>query len=170
MHQKAILLSKLSTALKKKLPSIKKIIFYFLINLKTYKKGELLLFIALALIFRGLQVRKYTEFRSIQVFRVVLHKCAFLKMFVWYYLPTLGLQENYIQSSLNQKSRQIILQMTYKSMLCLPEFDEFYSSYDLVFTILASYRVLLSIYMEKCALSSGIETLVRFYRLPCRVL
>ena len=69
-----------------------------LINLKQYKKGELLLFIALALLFRGLHVVKYTEFRGIQVFRVTLEKVQFFKTFVSFYLPTLGLQENYVQT------------------------------------------------------------------------
>jgi len=174
MDKKKLLLSKISMGTFQNLPEIKKTIFYFLINLKQYKKGELLLFIALALLFRGLHVVKYTEFRGIQVFRVTLEKVQFFKTFVSFYLPTLGLQENYVQTLLVQKikkkNRKTILQITYKSMCCLPELDVFYSSYDLVFTILSSYRVLLSLHIKNCIMTSGIEAVARLYRLPCKVL
>jgi hypothetical protein len=78
-------------------PKIKKIIFYFILQSKEYKKNLILFYIIVSLIFSGIVVVKKTEISGLHVFKIVLKKkkiCYFLVSFVYFYV-----QQFFINSS-----------------------------------------------------------------------
>lgn len=70
-------------------PKIKKILFYFIIQSKEYKKNILLFYILVSLIFSGIVVIKKTEISGLHIFKIILKKkkiSTFLLSFVYFYV------------------------------------------------------------------------------------
>lgn len=82
------------------IPKIKKLAFFFLINIKQYKKNVLLFYIMLSLIFGGIFIKKKKENQGLHIFNIIIKKKKiyyYLLSFVNIYLPLLSVIENYLK-------------------------------------------------------------------------
>ena len=71
------------------IPKIKKIIFYFILQNKEYKKNLLLFYIIVSLIFLGITVIKKKVISGLHIFKIILKKkkiCTFLISFIYFYV------------------------------------------------------------------------------------
>ena len=86
----SIIISKLFVNFLGSFPKIKKLIFFFIINIKQYKKNLLLFYIVISLIFGGVLILKRKEIQGLQIFNLMLKNknlFLFLFMFINFYLP-----------------------------------------------------------------------------------
>jgi len=171
----SIIISKIFINFLGDLPKIKKLSFFFIINIKSYKKNLLLFYIMISLIFGGSLILKRNESQGLQIFNIFIKKkkiYIFFLLFINFYLPLLSTVENSLKKgfhfSKSKKQNFFYYRLNYFSFPVISEFDAIYLEYETIYDFVNSYRFQLDIYIKLALLSkdSG-EVLLRFFRLPC---
>lgn len=171
----SIILSKIFINFLGNVPKIKKLSFFFIINVKQYKKNLLLFYIMISLIFGGVLILKRKELQGLQIFNVIIKKkkiFLFFISFINFYLPLLSVVENSVKKgfsvSKSKKHSFFFYRLNYFSFPVISEFDSIYLEHEMIYDFINSYRFQLDIYIKMGLLSkdSG-EFLLRFHRLPC---
>lgn len=174
-HYNAITISKIVIYNLGVFPKIKKLSFYFIINIKTYKKNLFLFYIMISLIFGGVLVLKKKEVLNFQVFNFQVNKkkiLLFILMFINVYLPLLVTVEGILKKVffLSNKKKKTIYRFNYFYFPLIPELDLLYSEYEMIYNFVSFYRLQLDVFIKICFnfLDSG-EFLLRLYKFPCKV-
>lgn len=149
----SIIISKIFINFLGNVPKIKKLCFFFIINLKSYKKNLLLFYIMISLIFGGGLILKRSELQGLQVFNLSIRKkkiYIFFLLFINFYLPLLSVVENSVKKSLHflksKKKDFFFYRLNYFSFPVISEFDVIYLEYETIFNFVNSYRFQLDIY------------------------
>ena len=124
-HYNAITISKIVIYNLGVFPKIKKLSFYFIINIKTYKKNLFLFYIMISLIFGGVLVLKKKEVLNFQVFNFQVNKkkiLLFILMFINVYLPLLVTVEGILKKVffLSNKKKKTIYRCNDKQSQAIP--------------------------------------------------
>ena len=129
----SIIISKLFVNFLGSFPKIKKLIFFFIINIKQYKKNLLLFYIVISLIFGGVLILKRKEIQGLQIFNLMLKNknlFLFLFMFINFYLPLLNIVDNKVKKAflLYNCKKQLfsIYRLNYFSFPVISELDVIY--------------------------------------------
>lgn len=157
------------------IPKIKKLAFFFLINIKQYKKNVLLFYIMLSLIFGGIFIKKKKENQGLHIFNIIIKKKKiyyYLLSFVNIYLPLLSVIENYLKKgflfSWNKHNNFLLYRLNYFSFPVISELDLIYLDYEMIYNFINSYKFQLDIYIKiKLFIKDVGNFLFRFYRFPC---
>jgi hypothetical protein len=170
----SILISKVFINFLGNVPKVKKLSFFFIINLKTYKKNLLLFYIMISLIFGGSLVLKRHDSQGLQIFNIFIKKkkiYVFFLLFINFYLPLLNIVENSVKKGHFFKFKNhnfLHYRLNYFSFPVILEFDVLYLECEAIYNFVNSYRFQLDIYIKSNLLckDSG-EILLRFFRFPC---
>ena len=153
---------------------IKKLVLYFIISAKQYKKNLLLFYIMLSLVLGGVLILKRKEIQGIQILSIELKNKSiflFLFSFINFYLPLLNIVDNTIKIafalSSNKKHKFFIYRLNYFSFPVISELDVLFLDYELLYDFINAYKFQMDIYLKVMLLSkdSG-ELLLRLYRFP----
>jgi hypothetical protein len=170
----ALIISKYFVNFLGSFPKIKKLVFYFIINIKQYKKNLLLFYIMLSLIFGGILILKRKEIQGLQIFIIELKKKKiyfFLITFISFYLPLLNVVDNTIKKAFvlvkSKKEFFNLYRLNYFSFPVITELDVIYLDYEMIYDFINSYRFQIDVYMKMMLFSkdSG-ELFLRYYRVP----
>jgi hypothetical protein len=171
---KSLLISKVCIKSIYSFPKFKKLVFFFFINIKQYKKNLLLFYIIINMIFGGLGVIKKKCIGALQIVKLVLKKkkLSFLSSFVNFYLPILGSIENKVKlgnhcvNSIKKNSLKYY-RVNYLIFPVIPELDYMYEEYESVYGIVSSYRMQLDMLVKtNTVLNDCGSYVIRMYRLP----
>jgi hypothetical protein len=108
-------------------PKIKKLVVFFIINTKYYKKNILLFFIIVNLCFYRATISHTKELNNYQILKFSLKKkkiTDFLNSFITVYLPTFDFNQNIIKKGTlnsNFKVNNCVFRVYYSSFPVLPE-------------------------------------------------
>ena len=170
----SIMLSKVFVNFLGGFPKIKKLVLYFIISAKQYKKNLLLFYIMLSLVLGGVLLLKRKEINGIQIFSIELKNKSiplFLFSFTNFYLPLLNVVDNAIKIafalSSNKKHKFYIYRLNYFSFPVISELDVLYLDYEMLYDFINAYKFQIDMYLKVMLFSkdSG-ELLLRLYRFP----
>ena len=166
----AIVLSKTSIG---SFVGLKKIVCFFIINVKVYKKNLLLFYIILNILFCERGILKKKSIDQLQIIKVVVKnkKSIFLHKFVQFYLPILGTLENSIKLGTFCVGRRgynlfkkIVYRINYFAFPVIPELDLIYGEYEAIYNVVSTYRLQLDFVTKTRMCQKGDFFQVRMYR------
>jgi hypothetical protein len=167
----AIVLSKLNTGSYIKL---KKIVCFFIIDTKHYKKNLVLFFIIVSILFcRFDTIKKRCVYSSLIIKLIIKSKkFIFLQKFIHFYLPLLGSVGNSIKlgsfvKKTNAGTHLMLYRINYFTFPVMPELDLIYGEYEFIYNIVTNYRMQLDFVLKVGALKIANFFLIRMYKLPC---
>ena len=154
-------------------PRIKKLVVFFILNTKFYKKSILLFFIILNLCFYKPFVSNSKEINNYQILKFSLKKkkiTEFFNNFVTVYLPTFNFNQNIIKkSTLNNKLKfnNFLYRICYSNFPILPETEFLCYTNEHIYAWINAYRIRFDIYLKNTNfIKNSLEFLFRFYRFP----
>ena len=169
----AIIISKIGITSLKKLPKIYNLTFFFIVNVKQYKKTLLLFYIIISLIFSGIVALKTNITISLQIIKLTLKKIKifyFLQAFINFYLPLLSSTENIIKQGISytKVNKFLVYRLNFFSFPVIPELDSISESYEMIYNFVSGYKFQLDLFMTSSfLLRSSNELIIRMYRFPC---
>lgn len=174
---KAILISKLFINFLGNIPKLKRLSFFFIIDIKQYKKNLLLFYIIICLIFGDILGIKKKEVQHFVIFNLNLTNrkiTQFFYSFVSFYLPLLGFNQNSLKKGFfcyRKKESISVYRLSYFSFPVIAELDVICADYEMIYGFVNNYRFQLDvhIFISKFLKDSG-EILLRFNRLPCNLI
>ena len=126
-YNQSIISSKITLKPYSNFPKIKKIVVFFILNTKYYKKNILLFFIIVNLCFYRATVSNIREVCNYQILKFSLRKrkiTEFFNNFITVYLPTFDSNKNIIKKSVlnnNTKSGNFLYRICYANFPVIPE-------------------------------------------------
>lgn len=173
---KSLLISKIITNNVSCLPKIKKLVFFFIIDIKQYKKNTFLFYIVINVLFGGINFLKKKIKNNLMLIELFSKKelYDYIYRFVNFYLPLLGSNENNIKQSIfkyafHKENNIQVYRVNYFSFPVIPELDNIYEQQEMVYTIVSNYRLQLDIYIQVYNSKKDGLCLTRMYRLPTNV-
>ena len=167
----SIISSKLNLILYSKFPKFKKIVVFFIINLKYYKKNVLLLYIVINLCFSCNLIFYNKEIQNYQILKFSLCNqkiYQFFDSFINIYLPILEIDQNIIKKSIIARNKQFYTyRFDYFNFPVIPESDVLCYNNELIFNIINQYQIRFDAYLTSVRfIKNSLEFLFRLFRLP----
>lgn len=167
----SIISSKLTIMFYSKFPKFKKIVVFFIINLKYYRKNILLLYIIINLCFYCNLIFYNREIHNYQILKFSLRNkkiYQFFDSFVNIYLPILEIDQNVIKKSTIVCDKQFYTyRFDYFTFPVIPESDVLCYNNELIFNIINQYQIRFDVYLTSvCFIKNSLEFLFRLFRLP----
>lgn len=170
-----MLISKLNLFSIEKLPKIKRLAMFFIVNFKQYKKNLLLFYIIISLVFGGMTIMKTNIRNSMYIINLVIKKRKiffFLQTFVNFYLPLLNHMDNTIKVAsvhYNTDSAKLLTyRLNYFKFPVIPESDSLTENYELIYNFISNYKMQLDVVLTNSKLKCSNSFLLRMYRLPVK--
>jgi hypothetical protein len=169
----SILISKISIQSLTNYPKFKFFLFFFILNLKQYKKNLVLFYLTINLVLDGIAFKKKKS-GSYVVLKIIIKKkkiFLFLQSFINSYLPLLCLAENIYKHTVIKKKVSLDNRSYRFNYFCFPaisELDQVYECFDLIYTFVSNFKFQLDVIIisKKNIINSG-EVLLRMHRFPC---
>jgi len=166
----SIILSKNIVTGLKKIPRFNKLVLFFIINLKQYKKNLYLFYILLSLLVGGGHYLKKKIINFLMLVEVSIKKefYIYLQKFVTFYLPILSSTENKIKESFfkSESIKKQYYRVNYFSFPVIPELDLIYEQQEMLYNFVSNYRLQLELVIECKDIKQAGLFLARLYRLP----
>lgn len=154
-------------------PKIKKIVVFFIVNTKYYKKNVLLFYIIVNICFYRVTVSHTKEVNSYHVFKLSFQKIKiteFFNNFVNVYLPTLGFNQNLIKKSSldkNKKRNNLFYSMCYLHFPVIPETEFLCYTNEYIYNWINDYHIRLDVRIKsRRFFKNSLEFLFRLFRFP----
>ena len=152
-------------------PKIKKVVVFFILNTKYYKKNIILFYIIVNLCFYRVTVSHTQEINSFQILKFSLQKkkiTAFFNSFITVYLPTLDSNQNCMKkSNLNKNTNSFIYRICYFNFPVIPESEFLCYTNEYIYNWINSYQIRFDFYLRNGSfIKNSLEFLFRLYRLP----
>jgi len=166
------ILSKINTTSLAKIPKVDRLIVFFIINIKQYKKNLFIFYILVNLIFGGLLILKTNIRNSLYIINLVVKRKSifhFLQAFVNFYLPLLSFMDNTIKlgtmhTKLTSK-RLHTYRINYFSFPVVPELDKLTENYESLYNFVNNYKMQLDIsIVNATSVKNCPSFLLRMYR------
>jgi hypothetical protein len=170
----SILISKTSIQSLTNYPKFKSFLFFFILNLKQYKKNVLLFYLIINLILGGISFKKKKSGFYV-VLKVSIKKkkiFLFLQSFINFYLPLLSSPENIYKQTIAKKKLFLVNACFYRfNYFCFPPISELeliYEDFELIYDFVSNFKFQLDVFIktQKNVMNSG-ETLLRIHKFPC---
>lgn len=172
---KALILSKVFLVSLYNYPKLNKLVFFFLISSKQYKKSVFLFYIVMSIFFCRVKIIRKKSISSLNMLTILINKNKkmFLLVFINFYLPLLGSVENKLKYGVSTiKSKNFFFlkyyRVNYFSFPVIPELDLMYEQYETVFNIVSNYRLQIDFIVKtKSIIKDSSLFLIRMLRFPC---
>jgi len=155
------------------IPKIKKIVVFFILNMKYYKKNLLLLYIIINFCFYCNIISYSKEINNYQLLKFSLVKkklLIFFNNFILVYFPILDIDYNIIKKNTikNQTNLNYFLYcFSYKNFPIIPESEFLRYTNEYIYTLISNYRIKFDIYLKNFYfIKNSLEFLIRIYRFP----
>jgi len=176
-NQNAIVISKSTINSIYKFPKVEKLLLFFIIDTKHYKKNLLLFCIVISLIFGVVSNTKMKETKNIQSFYFCLQDkmvFQFLTDFIYLYLPLLNTNDNYEKQGIllidNRyiSTKSLVYRLDYFSFPVIFQLDSLCSNFEMLQNFISKYKLRVDVYLRSGFLNKeSNEYLLRMIRLPC---
>jgi len=172
-YENAIISSKIILKSSFNFPKIKKIVVFFIISTKYFKKNLILLYIIINLCFYCNLIFYNKEKNNYQVIRFSLrHKkiILFFNNFVNIYLPILDLSYYISRKNIIKQFHFLFYRCYFSSFPVIPESDFLCYNNEIIYNLISHYKVKFDIYLTSiCFIKNSLEFLIRLKRLPVLV-
>lgn len=154
------------------IPIIYKIIFFFIVNIKYYKKNILLFYIIINLSFSDIILSYNKELNKIYIFKFFINKNKikfFFFSFIYIYFPNFYINQNLLKYSknVNKKKFKLIYRFNYQNFPLVPESSVLYYNNEQIITLINAYQMIFDIYLNNnFFLKNSLEFLIRLEKLP----
>lgn len=178
-HHNSLIISKSSIQQLTEFPKIKKVLVFFLIDTKYYKKNLLLFCIVINLIF-GLNPKKKKKKEikgDVRIFSINLKNMEifiFLKDFVYLYLPLLSTDVNCEKQGTLllefEKSvyKEVIYRIDYFKFPVIMQLDAICSNFEMIQHFVNNYKLRIEFYLrQNTFFKESNEFFIRMHRIPC---
>ena len=175
-YQRYITSSKLLLKIQHNFPKLKKIVVFFIINIKHYKKNILLFYIIVNLCFICNILLFNKEKNNYQVLKFSLRKLKiinFLNNFINIYLPILDGNQNIIKKNIikNIINKNFLLyRFNYFNFPTIYESSFLCYTNENIYNLINNYQIQLDIYLKTFYfIKNSLEFLLRIYRFPIKI-
>ena len=153
-YHHSVISSKIILRCKKQFPSIQKIVVFFIINTKFYKKNILLFYIIVSLCFYESKISNDWELNNYYILKKTLKNKAiffFFNSFISIYLPTLDFNQNTLKkttTNITKKSSFLLYRVNYFNFPIIPESEFLCYSNEYIYNWINSYQIKIDIYLK----------------------
>ena len=152
-------------------PKFRKIVVFFIINIRYYKKNIFLLYIIINICFYCNLIFYNKEINNYQVVKFSLRKkniYVFFNTFINVYLPILDRDQNIIKLSTIISYKPIqIYRFNYFNFPVIPESDFLCYNNENLVSVITTYQIRFDFYLKSFIfLKNSLEFLFRMFRLP----
>nr|QFP99049.1 hypothetical protein [Rhizaria sp.] len=172
-YHRAIVSSKILLKQYVNFPKIKKIVVFFIINTKQYKKNILLFYIIINLCFYGNIFLYNQEINNYQILKFSLRKkkiLRFFNSFTYFYLPVLDGDQNFIKKSVVSLGKNYCFfsyRFNYSNFPVIPESEFLCYSNEFIYSLINLYQMRFDIYFKSFYfVKNSLGFLLRMNRLP----
>tara|TARA_B110000503_G_scaffold132747_1_gene209055 strand:+ start:1046 stop:1642 length:597 start_codon:yes stop_codon:yes gene_type:complete len=173
IYYRSIISSKIILLKTFSFPAVKKVVVFFIINIKYYNKNMLLLYMIIYLCFYCNVILYNKEFNNYQIVKFSLQSnkiIHFLNSFITVYLPNLEVDQNVIKKTTVNffKKKQVFLyRIHYINFPVIPEMNFIYYSNEHIYNVINEYQVRFDIYLKNiCFSKNSLEFLLHLNRFP----
>ena len=172
-YHQSIISSKILLKPYSSFPKIKKIVVFFILNTKYYKKNSLLFYIIVNLCFYRTNASYKQEVNNYQVLKFSLQKrkiAEFFNSFITVYLPVLDFNQNLIKKSAlnnNRKSSSFLYRICYSNFPVIPESDFLCYTNEYIYNWISGYQIRFDMYLKSMYfVKNSLGFLFRLRRFP----
>lgn len=172
-YHQSIISSKIILKPYSSFPKIKKLVVFFILNTKYYKKNILLFFIIVNLCFYRASISSTKVINNYQILKFSLQKkkiTEFFSNFITIYLPTFDFNQNIIKKSISNNNKKItnfLYRICYSNFPVIPESDFLCYTNEYIYTWINTYQIRFDIYLKNIRIfKNSLEFLFRLYRFP----